>query len=332
MPSKESINITETVPGLVSVLIPAYNHEQYVQLTIRSIIGQTYQNIELIVVDDGSKDSTWKIINELRPECEKRFTNVVFYREENSGSVVALNKALEFAKGEFVYIIASDDLAFPEAISVQHQFLTTHPEYALVTGDNIFIDENGSEVVLDEYFNKATEESLHKFKTLHQHNKYKLFHINFNKTEAYSYNSMIFWGYSTNGYLIRREALDRIGNFTTEAPAEDLYLILQVAKYYKMKLLDQPLFYYRRHLANSWKPDKETFIQNAFLRLGWYKLCGYSHKRITLFKRYRKTFLYEKKSWMKKYPFWGRFIWWYYRFLIVPSQNFKYKIIKFLYH
>ena len=55
--------------SLVSVLIPAYDHEKYVQETIKSIINQTYQNIELIIVDDGSKDSTWQKIQEMREEC-----------------------------------------------------------------------------------------------------------------------------------------------------------------------------------------------------------------------------------------------------------------------
>ena len=63
---------------LVSVIIPAYNHERFVQQTIRSIIGQSYKNIELIIIDDGSTDSTWLKINELKKECEERFSRVVF--------------------------------------------------------------------------------------------------------------------------------------------------------------------------------------------------------------------------------------------------------------
>lgn len=68
---------------LVSVLIPAYNHEKYVQGAIKSIINQTYQNIELIIVDDGSKGSTWQKIQELKEECEKRFVRVHFETKQN---------------------------------------------------------------------------------------------------------------------------------------------------------------------------------------------------------------------------------------------------------
>lgn len=73
--------------ALVSVIIPAYNHEQFIQETIGSIIAQTYENIELIVIDDGSKDSTWNKINELKETCEERFTRVHFETQENEGTV-----------------------------------------------------------------------------------------------------------------------------------------------------------------------------------------------------------------------------------------------------
>ena len=62
---------------LISVIIPAYNHERYVEECIRSIMAQTYRNIELIVIDDGSTDGTFAKLQELKPECEKRFVRVV---------------------------------------------------------------------------------------------------------------------------------------------------------------------------------------------------------------------------------------------------------------
>ena len=95
---------------LVSVIIPAYNHEKYVQETIKSIINQTYQNIELIVIDDGSKDFTWQKILEMKDECERRFEKVHFETKQNEGTCKTLNKLLSCAQGDFIDLIASDDL------------------------------------------------------------------------------------------------------------------------------------------------------------------------------------------------------------------------------
>ena len=126
---------------LVSVIIPAYNHEQFVQETILSIIAQTYKNIELIVIDDGSKDNTWNKINELKSDCEQRFTRVHFETQENRGTCNTLNKLISLTKGDYVYFIASDDLAKPQAIEKQIIAITKNNAIVAV-GNNEIIDHN----------------------------------------------------------------------------------------------------------------------------------------------------------------------------------------------
>ena len=83
---------------LVSVIIPAYNHEKYIQETIKSIINQTYYHIELIIINDGSKDTTWKKIQEMELECKNRFVTVYFATQENAGTCVTLNKLTAISK------------------------------------------------------------------------------------------------------------------------------------------------------------------------------------------------------------------------------------------
>ena len=83
---------------LISVIVPAYNHEKYIEECIRSIMAQTYQNIELLVIDDGSKDGTFEILQSLKPECEKRFVRVVFETQENQGTCVTLNRLIDLAR------------------------------------------------------------------------------------------------------------------------------------------------------------------------------------------------------------------------------------------
>ena len=75
-----------SIKPLVSIVIPAYNHEKYIKETIKSLINQTYENLELIVIDDGSTDSTFEKLQELKQECEERFVRVVFQKKENEGT------------------------------------------------------------------------------------------------------------------------------------------------------------------------------------------------------------------------------------------------------
>lgn len=108
---------------LVSVTISAYNHERYIEECIRSIIAQTYENIELLVIDDGSTDRTFEILQSLKPECEKRFVRVVFETQKNQGTKITGNKLIDMARGKYIFTIASDDVAKPHAIETLCTFL-----------------------------------------------------------------------------------------------------------------------------------------------------------------------------------------------------------------
>ncbi len=236
--------------SLVSVIIPAYNHENYVQDTIKSIIEQTYQNIELLVIDDGSKDSTWQKIQEMKEVCENRFVRVHFETKENEGSCKTLNKLLSLAQGEFVYIIASDDLAKPNAIEKEVEFLVNNEDYALVVGDNEIIDSEGKIAYWDKNKNLVYSKEDADFVTVGALlAKYKGFDFS---TEKFGLYETIYLGnYIPNGYLIRKSIFEKIGQFTPEAPLEDFWLMLQISKYAKMKYLDEVLFSYRWHGANQ---------------------------------------------------------------------------------
>lgn len=110
-------NMTISNLPLVTVVIPSYNHASYVKESIQSIIDQDYSNIELIIVDDGSKDNSIDVINEMVAICQKRFTRFEFRHRPNKGLCATLNEALDWSKGEYFSPIASDDIALPHKIS-----------------------------------------------------------------------------------------------------------------------------------------------------------------------------------------------------------------------
>ncbi len=237
---------------LVSVIIPAYNHEKFVQETILSIINQTYQNIELLILDDGSKDSTWQKIQQMKDDCLKRFANVSFETQSNHGTCYTLNRLFSYTKGKYIYLIASDDIAKPDAIKKEVEFLENNPDYALVVGDNEFIDDKSQRCFWDEKRNICYNKNEAKYLTFAQF-------LNIKGTcpvKFGSYINLVFINHVPNGYLIRKSILDIIEPFNSEAPLEDWFLMLQISKYAKMKYLDEILFSYRWHQNNTIKNDK----------------------------------------------------------------------------
>lgn len=124
---------------LVSIVIPVYNGEQFIKESILSCINQTYKNIEIIVVNDGSLDRTRDIVLELCAE----YQNIKFIDyKENKGKVVAINKGVEEATGKYIAIHAADDVCFDYRIKLQVETIQSKENIVLVCGDMQEVDEN----------------------------------------------------------------------------------------------------------------------------------------------------------------------------------------------
>lgn len=136
---------------LVSVIIPVYNVEKYIAKTIESVLNQTYKNIELILVDDCSKDNSGSIIS----KYVEGHKNIIYHLlDNNSGAAVARNKAIEIANGRYIAFLDSDDLWYPEKIEKQLD-LMNQKEAAISFTAIEMIDENdellkGKRNVIDE--------------------------------------------------------------------------------------------------------------------------------------------------------------------------------------
>lgn len=125
---------------LVSVIIPCYNAEKYVEEAIRSIMTQTYPNLEIIVTDDCSSDNTLMILETLAAE-DSRIQ--VIKNKENLKIVKSLNNMIEVAQGKYIARMDADDISLPERIEKQVNFMEENPEYGLCGTNAWIIDENG---------------------------------------------------------------------------------------------------------------------------------------------------------------------------------------------
>ena len=232
---------------LISVIIPAYNHERYIEECVRSIMAQTYQNLELIFIDDGSTDGTFEKLQALKPECELRFVRVVMIRENHNGGIRNTNAMIDMAQGEFIYSLASDDASKPRAIEVLHGFLSENPDYVLAVGDNEIINGDSERIYWDEN-RKTVPESEAVYKTFGDD-----MHINGdNKHPDFgSYEDLLKGNYIPNGYLYSRSAIIDAGKYALDMICEDWYINLQLAKLGKFKYFPEILFSYRWHEANT---------------------------------------------------------------------------------
>lgn len=122
----------------VSVIIPCYNAEGFIEQSIQSIIMQTYKNLEIIVCDDCSTDGTYQILEKLTLE-DKRI--VLLRNERNLQIVTTLNKMIEIAKGKYIARMDADDLSLSTRIEKQVKFLENNPDYGICGTRAWVIDE-----------------------------------------------------------------------------------------------------------------------------------------------------------------------------------------------
>lgn len=129
------------ISQLVSILITAYNSSKYIKSTINSLLAQTYQNIELIIIDDCSTDSTWEIIQHF---CRQDPRIKAYQQPVNAGTYVAKNRALLLARGEFVMCHDADDWSHPQRIELQLQPLIKNPKLVATISNWIRVADDGN--------------------------------------------------------------------------------------------------------------------------------------------------------------------------------------------
>ena len=122
---------------MISVILPTYNNEQTIFDSIKSILNQSYQNFELIIVNDCSKDNTKKVIKSFD---DSRI--VYLENDKNIGRAQSRNKAIKKAKGNFIAVMDGDDISVPQRLDIQLKYLMNNPSIDLVASNIIFFTNN----------------------------------------------------------------------------------------------------------------------------------------------------------------------------------------------
>lgn len=137
---------------LVSIISPCYNGESYIKRFFDSVLIQTYKNIELIFIDDGSTDKTKEIALSYKKPLEDRGVKFTYVYQENKGQAAAVNTGLALFKGDFLTWPDSDDFMTANAIERKVEFLKSHDEYGLVLNKTAVVKESNPDEVIFHYF------------------------------------------------------------------------------------------------------------------------------------------------------------------------------------
>ncbi len=124
----------------ISVIIGIYNCAETLQEALDSLYAQTFQDFEIILCDDGSKDNTYAIALD---NAEKHNNIVLLKNEKNLGLNATLNNCLAVANGKYIARMDGDDISTPDRFEKEYKFLEAHPEYAIVSCNMVYFDENG---------------------------------------------------------------------------------------------------------------------------------------------------------------------------------------------
>ena len=123
----------------VSIVIPCYNGEQFIDHSIRSVWEQDYPHVELIVVNDGSEDRTGERILAWKQSFADKGWELKYLYQDNQGQGVATDRALKHVTGEYLTLLDADDVYLPGAIRKKAEFLDAHPDYAGVRNNGILV-------------------------------------------------------------------------------------------------------------------------------------------------------------------------------------------------
>lgn len=222
---------------LVSIIIPSYNHVNYIEQSIRSVIEQTYKNTQLIVIDDGSNDGSIELLSKLEKEL-----GFILVLQENAGVCKTLNRGIrDFSKGELLCILASDDYFHPIKIEKQVEVLKRNSKSEFCYTQAVEFDSD-SGIELRVFPKKDfTGQVLNKL--------------------------LLRQPYAAGSIMFTRNLYDKVGGFDSNLKYEDWDFSIRCAANTDFSCVAQPLFYYRSHENNIMKTlnRREIFHGKAMI-------------------------------------------------------------------
>jgi glycosyltransferase involved in cell wall biosynthesis len=215
----------------VTVIIPTYDYARFLGECIQSVLDQTFQDFEIIVVDDGSSDNTREVVSSFKD------TRIRYIYQDHCGVSAAQNTALRVASGEYITGLSGDDVYLPQNLEAKIKLLDSRPDIGLVCSDAYIFNDNTGAII-----GRLWRDP-------------KGFHPGFDPAKAARepLKSFIQWGFfiMLQAAMTRRQVFDIVGYFDETIPThEDWDLVLRIVRRFPIEIIDMPLVKLRRHSAN----------------------------------------------------------------------------------
>lgn len=230
-------------PPLVTIGVALYNHERYIETCLQSLLGQTYPNLQIIVIDDGSPDRSYAVARRYL-EQQGNPPHCTLFTRANRGMCNTLNEIARLAKGTYISFIGSDDYWMPGKIADQVAYLEAHPEITLVHSNSIKVNADGEPIKNMDYTNKINSGNV--FKALVQRTG----------------------GINTPSHLFRTRVFNEIGYYDPSFRFEDTDFWLRLTKNHQVGFINAYHTYYRWHGGNlSSRRNALLFYHDELIRI-----------------------------------------------------------------
>lgn len=239
-------------PGLVSVIVASYNHAEFLEQRMDSLINQTYHNIEVLVIDDCSPDNSVEILR--RYESHPKVRLIV--REQNGGWVAVSNQGVEMSSGEFLIFANCDDSCDPTMIQRLVDALHVNRSAGIAYCRSLMIDDKGKRLG-DDFSDREKS-----FQTKCHNDAF----ITKNEMSRFLLHSCVIPNLSAA--LMRKECFIAAGGFTSAyRVCSDWDLFFRMSTYYDTAYISDPLNEFRQHKTTIRSSTKDRIIYEEIIRL-----------------------------------------------------------------
>lgn len=253
----------------ISVIVPAYNAEKYISETIESVLGQTYQDFELIILNDGSKDKTPEIVQQYASKDQR----IQLINKPNTGVSDTRNLGMSLAKGDYIALLDADDLFMADYLEKKLGFLEKNREYDFVLSDFLNITVNGD-----------------------------LLNTELIQRNASIYKAVLEWENlpsAPSNFFFRKSCLQKNLHFSKQlSTLADKHFLAQLGYHFKGGHIPEPLWKYR-NVPGSMSKNLMVHENDSLMTLKIYQELGFYHSKT--YRKYcsAKTYLMLAGCWWK---------------------------------